>query len=136
MSSFIVGERTLNRIVTHLQKTLKHDRYLIEDTARKYGIHLSGLFWETNLVRSMQSLNRRAVYERYDRKERVRSVRFHAELDVSPIQALKSLQCWLYQCTEGSVPETDLYKFFRELEGVMAVNIVEQLPEWEAAEWG
>jgi hypothetical protein len=48
----------------------------------------------------------------------------------------KAAKCLRYQCSEGNVPETALY---RELEALLAANaeeIVTNLPEYEAASWG
>lgn len=61
-----------------------------------------------------------------------KSLRFNLP---SPIQVLKSLQCFLYQCTEGDIPEMLLYKALKKWEGDLAINIVQSMPEWDSAKW-
>jgi hypothetical protein len=46
------------------------------------------------------------------RKFRQLDYRYRETESVPLVQVLKSLQCWLYQCSEGNVPETELYKLF------------------------
>jgi hypothetical protein len=55
-----------------------------------------------------------------------------------PIQAYKSLQCWLYQCCEGNIPEASkLYTFFDTVVVQHIANsIITNTPEYEQAEWG
>lgn len=50
-------------------------------------------------------------------------------------QLLKSLQCYLYQCCEGSVPDCDLYKELTNLEHTLQSYIISKMPEYQAAEW-
>src|SRR5947209_6109810 len=54
----------------------------------------------------------------------------------SLVQVYKSVRCLSYQCAEGNVPETQLYKFLEDLEHLLAYWIVNSLPEYEKAEWG
>jgi hypothetical protein len=56
----------------------------------------------------------------------------------TPIQAFKALQCWLYQCTEGEIPElSKLYTFFKKVViSEWAELLVMRTPEYEQAEWG
>lgn len=53
-------------------------------------------------------------------------------------QSYKSLQCWLYQCCEGDIPEVSkLYKFFDTVViRHMANSIITKTPAYEQAEWG
>lgn len=55
----------------------------------------------------------------------------------SRLQAYKSLQCFLYQCSEGNVPETSqLYKDLDAWCIELAMYIIERLPEYEQYRWG
>lgn len=56
--------------------------------------------------------------------------------DYDPIQFVKSLRCYIYQCSEGSVPKRKLYKFLNKLADDMAYNIVSSLPDYQGAQWG
>jgi hypothetical protein len=65
-----------------------------------------------------------------------------------PWQRFKSLQCLIYQCAEGTVPSTDLFKTMEHAENVLAMNLtgcikiadakkaMETMPEYENASWG
>ena len=55
---------------------------------------------------------------------------------IRDIQVLKSLQCFLYQCTEGTIPKRKLYKTLRDIERVLINDIISKLPEYDKAEWG
>lgn len=50
-------------------------------------------------------------------------------------QLLKSLQCFTYQCCEGDVPESDLYKGIEKLADCVGYYIISKMPEYQAAEW-
>ena len=50
-------------------------------------------------------------------------------------QLLKSLQCYLYQCCEGNVPDCDLYKELTKLEHTLQSYIISKMPEYDKAEW-
>lgn len=52
-----------------------------------------------------------------------------------PIAALyKSLRCLLYQCAEGSVDETQLYRTLDTI--ATRLTYLSETPEYEAAPWG
>ena len=55
--------------------------------------------------------------------------------DGGPIRVFKSLGCLTYQCCEGNVPETELYRFLEDLENTIAREIVHSMPEFDKAEW-
>jgi len=68
-----------------------------------------------------------------------RKLDYHYRLaqPVPLVQVLKSLQCWLYQCHEGAVPETELYKLFdNDIRVYLMSKIIATLPEYEKAAWG
>lgn len=51
------------------------------------------------------------------------------------IQRLKSLNCLIYQCSEGDVPETELFKRLEKAAGGLAQIIVTSLPAYDTAKW-
>lgn len=51
-------------------------------------------------------------------------------------QLLKSLQCYLYQCLEGDVPDCELYKELEKLEHYLQNYIISKMPEYNQAVWG
>ena len=48
----------------------------------------------------------------------------------------KALECLLYQCSEGDVPESDLYKELERALNAVMRTVVHGLPAYQAAEWG
>ncbi len=51
-------------------------------------------------------------------------------------QILKKIECFIYQCTEGDTPDTELYKGIEQLSRYLMAYIVHNTPEWNAALWG
>jgi hypothetical protein len=89
----------------------------------------------------MFQLNIAGVDARYGSGEAVKfrklDYRYHVTEPVPLVQVLKSLQCWLYQCNEGAVPETELYKLFdADVQMYLMSKIIDTLPEYHKAEWG
>ena len=52
------------------------------------------------------------------------------------IEAYKAAQCLRYQCSEGDVPEWTLYKGLNNIIECFANEIISNMPEYEAANWG
>ena len=52
------------------------------------------------------------------------------------VQALKSMHCLRYQCNEGDVPDSALYKWLTRQIGELADDLIMATPEYNAAEWG
>jgi hypothetical protein len=91
MSAFIVSERTMHRTV----------HALMPPDAPCAACDEMG--------QQLYRLNAEAVLQRYGRPEDVRRYRYAVVF--SPlIQQLKSLNCLIYQCSEGTVPQTTLYQ--------------------------
>jgi hypothetical protein len=140
MSAFMVEDKTINRVVNYLRYDNDSGHWTKTRLEREAGIILNGKTTEADkLARAMFDLNVRAVEDRYGEGE---AKTFRA-LDFKPdyaggsrMQVLKSLRCWLYQCTEGDVPETPLYQIMDDYSNRLAYAIVSSLPEFEAAEWG
>ena len=126
MSAYIVEKETIDRIVTYLQAPdmrdhIDHCHPSLTGTAHEQGQRL----W---------TLNVRAVDSRYEERNAV-NLYHHSTALCSKAQALKSLRCYLYQCSEGGVPETPLFKALDTLSGDLALEIVGDLPEYAAAQW-
>jgi hypothetical protein len=125
MSSFIVGDITIDRFMSVVWKNSSEE----------------GL---TKLGRNLLRMNVDATEQRYpthpyldedEREQRIRNYKFHFQ-EVTPIQALKSMSCFLYQCSEGTIPKRALYKQMRKKETELAFSIVDAMPEYDKAEWG
>ena len=64
MSAFLVGEITLNRILTHLESEIRQSRWLQEKFEQEFGIDFSAE-WQTKLGQKMWDLNQLALGYRY-----------------------------------------------------------------------
>ena len=141
MSSFIVNDKTINRILSFLAMW-----NFGENVKLKQKLKNLSLFIETNkdlqeFGQDLKKLNYEAVKQRYEKLskeevERVDNFKFKDEkCDI--YQAYQHLRCLTYQMAEGDIPETDLYKVMQEvelqLERSIALITIEKLSlEWEA----
>ena len=56
--------------------------------------------------------------------------------DTEMYQAIKSIDCYLYQCSEGNLENSDFYKAIDALSRRICRQIVWDDPKWEIAKWG
>jgi hypothetical protein len=136
MSAFLVEDNTINRILTALNRDIKESGYLIEEIESATGIDCRHADWIDLLGYDMLLLNRKALNARYDEQSTTFVYKYRV-VQVTRIQAIKSLQCWLYQCTEGNVPETRLFKLLDDvILKAMMKGYIYSLPEYDQADWG
>src|SRR3989442_749976 len=115
MSAYVVEQTTINKIVSWLRYEFLRSSFL-RRIADKYHIDVEGADWEQRLGQAMYALNCDAVNQRYDEKKSVETFVYTPKPYGSRIAAWKALQCWLYQCDEGTIPQTKLYHYFEEIE--------------------
>jgi hypothetical protein len=140
MSAFMVEDKTINYVVNWLRRNID-ELYCIPPKLKKLGIDTTVTGWDENLSQAMFQLNISRVEARYGKGEAVKfrklDYRYERTDAVPLVQVLKSLRCWLYQCLEGDVPETALYKLFcKDVRPYLMGKIIDMLPEYEEAEWG
>jgi hypothetical protein len=134
MSSFIVSDPTINRVVSYLARDKHNASYAVRRLREELGITSAGSELGKELGVLMSALNIAAVSTRYNEENAVNDYRFKQVL-CTKIQALKSLRCWIYQCSEGDIPERPLYKIMDEYADSLAWSIINAMPEYDAAEW-
>jgi hypothetical protein len=149
MSSFIMLEETISQLASNL------DFYATScnNDFRLYGTKSaceSFLTWlETKYRRgkkcmssvrmiaaALYKLNVQAVNFRYNEKNRTALKAFNQKVPTSEIQTLKTLNCLLYQSSEGKFPESEIFKRLEIIKTALAYDIVTNLPEYDAASWG
>lgn len=135
MSAFVVEKTTIDKIISWLRHEFLDNSYL-RSIAHRFDVDVESEGWEQRLAEAMYALNIEAVNQRYHKEDSADGIVYSLYPYTSRISAWKALRCWLYQCSEGSVPETYLYRYFREMEKVTAVQIVQSLPEYDQADWG
>lgn len=143
MSSYIVGDSAINRIVSHISMRAGGDSMLGSSYRRAledYPLILNeGLH---KLADDMLKLNVKAVALRYPEDEHDKSKIDEFPYKFTPdtgsiYQVLASLRCWLYQCSEGDIPETSgLYDAMTQIKHSIAYEIIDASPEWKATTWG
>jgi hypothetical protein len=95
------------------------------------------------LADAMLSMNIDAFRERYGRKILLEDMQ-HIDMNTrdqriesfSPVQLCKTLQCFLYQCSEGDVPDKPLFQSLKVVESLLSPRFSSDAPEYEAAVWG
>jgi hypothetical protein len=140
MSAFMVEDKTINNVVNWLQRDIDRLSF-IPCKLNELGIDTTVLGWQEILGHELFQLNIAAVDARYGSGEAVtfRKLDYCYQVieSVPLVQVLKSLQCWLYQCCEGDVSETELYKLFAiDIQMYLMSKIIDTLPEYQDAEWG
>lgn len=140
MSAFITSNENINTILCFIRSDSGKNQHIYRPL-ENMDLAWSGQDDAHALGSKMRDLNIEAVCARYtdDKVEVLKGdddYKFVETLRPSRIQAFKSLQCWLYQCSEGDIPETDLFKAFHEVTGAMAAHIVTRLPGYDTATWG
>lgn len=129
MSAFIVDDNSINGIINHMGK----EEYIetIWSELEELGINKDKL--ET-LAQAMLDLNYSSVNQRYREDEKAPKIE-RKDVKISTMQAYKSLKCFLYQSCEGDCTEKPLYKILNAYKDHLAVSIVGDLPEYNAAAW-
>lgn len=135
MSAFMVDDSTINQIIAHLSYDHGfHKRFL-----KEAGYDLDNPADRQNLAVRMFVLNKMGVEARYGRGEakefRPLDFQYRSCVPVVQMKAYKQLRCWLYQCSEGNVPNTRFYKLMDRLSDYMAHNIVSNMKEYDALPW-
>ena len=136
MSSFIVQDKTINSIVNFLEFEEMGNRHdfacrLLKDS----GYNIGSRNDRERLAIEMFNLNVEATGQRYGEYQNETAFKYRAQIPPAEIQVFKNLQCWLYQCYEGTVDQHPLYKLMKQIKYCMAEGIVEGLPEYETAGW-
>lgn len=132
MSAFLVSAKTMQQAVEAV--------LIAENTEWDHPAEVRAPV-VTALGKELFALNQSALAARYGDNDPPPGFRGKAfdppgrKVGAQNIQHLKSLQCLIYQCSEGEVPETALFKRLEAAEGKLALKIVQGLPAYEAARW-
>ena len=102
MSAFFVTEKTIHDVVTVMRPALMSG----DENANEFGREL----WRMNIEALRQRYRLDGTDELAQYNDTADRYVFVESTDVTEAQKLKSLNCLLYQCCEGDVDTTDLYK--------------------------
>ena len=131
MSAYIVSTNTIDKIITFIVQ----DNHLTGCLPLEFRAELPAKF-KTVLGRAMFALNEKSVNERYSATDAAPVYSFSYAAHTNAMQALKSIQCWLYQSCEGKCDESELYQAFERIQHRIAMEIIRSMPEYEKALWG
>ena len=138
MSAFLVKDRTIHKILTQIDVTFGlSENWMKRTLETQLGVDFSDADWRTKLGQKMWDLNQLSLGYRYGDTPIKLTYTFQPVL-CTPIQGFKALQCWLYQCMEGEIPEhSKLYQFFEKVYAPrLAESIIMSTQEYQEAEWG
>jgi hypothetical protein len=124
MSAFIVGTRTMHKIVSGILNAV--------DTFNSVSAQLPNA--GTVIGCALYEMNSRAIEARYHEKGAVPDYRF-ADPHATEVERFKAMQCLLYQCAEGTVPDEPVYKELEAVSRALAGKIVCDLPAYDRAAW-
>jgi len=140
MSAFICEPKTINTIVSTLVYGRGNYSQFVTYGGRPFkalGYDLSEALDQKRLAFDLHRLNCRAVDARYDEFNETNYRPAISPTNIRPtVAAYKSCGCLIYQCSEGDIPSTPLYKALCELKSFFAEQIVESLPAYDQANWG
>jgi len=137
MSAFIVDDSTIDRIVTYLGR---HDQSYLARMFHPLGYDPAAK--PEAFAQALFDMNCQAVNQRY--ADRPARTEFHPEPYAFRVNytgqtagaILKAVSCLRYQCSEGDVPETPLFKALDHLGHGLAYEVASKTEEYEKAEWG
>ena len=138
MSAYVVDDKTVNRILSFIEygEAGVEGNGFLRNVLTRHHINVLDL---AKLGKKMRRMNEDAVRQRYEKStDMIPDFPFEFSLTPtpSPIQMLKSLGCYLYQCSEGNIPRRQLFRALRQAEHDLAYGIVVNLPEYDTADWG
>lgn len=137
MSSFIVSQGCMNNIINGIYWNHKFKDFGGHALLEARDLNKSQDF--ERLANDLFKLNQKAVNGRYpatkgDSYSKVEAFKWESKT-VSIFQTMKSLNCLIYQCSEGNVPNTKLYKWLEKVSDALTAHIVIDLPEYNNAKW-
>lgn len=87
------------------------------------------------IYRALYIANLRAYNGRYNEHVKEFEKYTPSPLPQNMIALYKRMQCYLYQCAEDPIYNTDFYKAMEDLQNALAKGIICTLPEYEEADW-
>ena len=132
MSSFVVSDLTINRIVCGLDTY--PNRLYYERIVGEVGFSIINKSGKERLGNALMDLNREAVNQRYPDADEIFSpcpYRFQQTIVGTLMITFKALKCWLYQCHEGNIPESQLFQAMDRICYQIASEIITRLSAYE-----
>jgi len=140
MSAYMVSENCLANIMGLLYKKDNVNREFGSPLLKEVMFEFFTIEeCEKEIWTRLIQLNQAALKQRYGEDttdgDIAKSYQFRINYFVSIYQGLKSLRCFLYQCSEGNIPETKIFKTLDRISDMVAWDIVDNIKEYDNAEW-
>lgn len=123
MSAYLVDSITIDRFLSGYSRSVK-DWKPIEDNKL------------SEIGKGFLKLNRKAVNYRYNEKQRYPEYAFKKVFNVPLSWSIKAGNCLKYQCSEGNFDKTKVYKEIEEYLFTLAMHLINNMAEYDAAPWG
>jgi hypothetical protein len=151
MSAFMMSPESIAKITAYVHREIASSVCefdwikTIREACRKYDAKNSkvvniGTITAETLFRVLEFMNAESLSQRYDDniKDNVSAQipAFPFWGNLNKVEIFKLIQCYTYQCAEGNVPESPLYKAMETLENEVCYDIVKAMPEYDTAAWG
>jgi hypothetical protein len=131
MSAFLVSEQTMHRCVAGV---------IASQWSRFNGLRLASDNLPTvctKIGQALYQMNVDALEQRYPGdSDNVVPVYRYKPVFINKCDAFKALECLRYQCSEGNVPETELYQEVCSIMISLATSVMAELPAYKSAPWG
>jgi len=126
MSAFIVSHETMSKVVASILPLRSSQLAKV----------FPGTDWK-DIAGCLYAMNNDAIEARYGKRELspMHDYTFSLNKSWNSYDLLKACQCLRYQCSEGKVPETELYKWLERHIVDLMQRIIEKQPEYVAASW-
>jgi hypothetical protein len=131
MSAFIVAPETMDAVVSSI---------IADPGLAAWGRKFAGvLLCDPEAAQAIgdkhYEMNRAAVDYRYEEKNEqpVYQARYRV---AGTVAAFKATQCLLYQCHEGEIPQSPIYRALEGHLAGLANDIISRTPDYEKAQWG
>ena len=125
MSAFLVSDNTMNNVVNYISR---HSDYFA-------GFRTCDCDGLDKLGTALFAMNQRALKARYNDDAYPPVFKYRPVTPIPNVQAFKSIQCLLYQCSEGNIPDEPLYKAVEELKHELAIGLICETQAYNTATW-
>lgn len=148
MSAYIVSYETLARIAETLayKMTFPNNGNAVFLNVEPIKRVLKDCYFAWNkeymadeIYKRLHAMNAAAVAERYKEEpeatpDTMPTVRRYSDSEL--VELIKAIDCYLYQCSEGDVPENELYKALYDFNVSCYRYKVQSTNEYQRAPWG
>lgn len=136
MSCYLVSNKTIDRILTRIQFNRRSIWVMDQNTGKAERDEISSDEL-SEIGREMLKLNERNFFGCYPKESNnISNLYKFNSVSCTKMQFYKSLQCFLYQCSDvKEVIETDLFKKLEKIQHDIAIEIISNLREYNDAEW-